>query len=90
MKREVRLPRIDEDSEEEMRAAFWLAEVGDALEEGGDLLEMVTDKAAFTIPSPFRGVLVEKRVEEGSRIRVGDVLCLLETNPDQEQAEARS
>jgi len=56
------------------------AEPGDALSEGDDLLEITTDKAAFCVPVPQNGRLVETRVAEDDVVHVGDVICILEVN----------
>jgi pyruvate/2-oxoglutarate dehydrogenase complex dihydrolipoamide acyltransferase (E2) component len=58
--------------------SYWLVEEGDEVSESDDLVEMTTDKAAFSIPAPKSGVLLEKLVEEGEDVNVGDVLCILE------------
>ncbi|MBN2311036.1 MAG: hypothetical protein JXR94_18820 [Candidatus Hydrogenedentes bacterium] len=76
---EVKLPSLGEDSVEEATVSYWLVEEGDQVKEGDDLVEMTTDKAAFSVPSPESGTVLEKLVEEGDDVRVGDVLCTLET-----------
>lgn len=69
----------EEDAVQTATIAFWLAEVGANLQEGDDLVELTTDKAAFVVPAPAAGRLVERRVGEGDAVRVGDVLGILET-----------
>ncbi len=59
--------------------AFWLAKPGDALSAGDDLVEINTDKAAFVVPCPAAGVLLEQLVREDDEVRVGDPLAVLET-----------
>jgi len=76
---DVVLPSMGEDAEEIATVAFWMAEVGDTVAEGDDLLELTTDKAAFTLPSPHSGVLLEQMVAEGNEVSVGDVLGVMET-----------
>jgi len=78
MRVDVELPSMGDDAENEAVVAYWAAEVGAQLEEGDDLVELTTDKAAFTLPAPRRGRLVERRVAEGDAVSVGDVLCVLE------------
>lgn len=75
---EVKLADLGEDAPEEATVSYWLVEEGDSVGEGEDLVEMTTDKAAFSVPSPKAGVLVEKQVEEGDDVMVGDVICTLE------------
>ena len=78
MRIEVTLPDLGEDSVAEVHVSGWLAEVGAALESGDDLLEITTDKAAFSVPCPQNGVLQATNVKPGQDIRVGDVICVLE------------
>jgi len=82
MRVDVPLPSLgdDDDAVTGGKVAFWLAEVGDSLSEGDDLLELTTDKAAFVVPCPDAGRLVEKCVAEGDEIEVGQVVAALETN----------
>lgn len=75
---EVTLPDLGEDSTEAVTVSGWLAEIGTPLAEGDDLLELTTDKAAFSLPAPRGGVLLEYRVRDGEEINVGDVVCILE------------
>jgi pyruvate dehydrogenase E2 component (dihydrolipoamide acetyltransferase) len=78
MRYEVTLPNLGDDSIESAIIAIWLADEGDIVNEDDDLVEMTTDKATFTVPSPKTGLLKEKLVEEDEEVRVGDVLCVLE------------
>ncbi|MBI5094800.1 MAG: hypothetical protein HZB26_20475 [Candidatus Hydrogenedentes bacterium] len=78
MKFEVRLPAMGEDATEEATVAYWPIEEGEVIHEGDDLVELTTDKAAFSVPSPKTGTLVEKVVEEGDEVEVGDLICILD------------
>ena len=78
MQYEVTLPSLGDDLDEMARVSIWLADEGDIVNENDDLVEMVTDKAAFTIPSPKSGTLVQKLVDEEDEVKVGDVICILE------------
>ncbi|MBI4557977.1 MAG: hypothetical protein HY706_10380 [Candidatus Hydrogenedentes bacterium] len=78
MKYEVKLPSLGDEAADEATVSYWLVEEGDLVHEGDDLVEMTTDKAAFSVPSPKSGTILEKVVEEGDEVSVGDVLCFLE------------
>ena len=82
MRMEVRLPSLGEDADAVQggTVTMWYASPGVALDEGDDLIELVTDKASFVVPSPARGVLVEHCVHENDEVKVGQVLCVLETD----------
>ena len=75
---EVTLPNLGEDTDSEIGISAWLAKVGDRLAEGDDLLELTTDKAAFCLPCPHDGILVEVSVQEGDTVETGDVVCILD------------
>ena len=75
---EMVLPDLGKDAGDEAEVSFWYVEEGDAVEEGQDMVEMVTDKAAFTVPSPAGGKVKEIRAQEGDKVKVGDVMAVLE------------
>jgi len=75
---EVTMPDLGDDSVETAVVSLWLADEGDILNVDDDLVEMTTDKAVFTIPSPKTGTLEEKIVEEDDEVKVGEVICILE------------
>lgn len=78
MATKVELPELGEDAPDEAEVSFWYAEPGDTIKEGADLVEMVTDKAAFTVPSPVGGTLKELLVEEGDKVAVGEAMATIE------------
>ncbi len=76
----VTLPAMgnEDDAVDEATVSMWLAQPGSLLEEGDDLLEVTTDKAAFVVPCPVKGVLREKLVREDQVVRTGDALAVME------------
>jgi pyruvate dehydrogenase E2 component (dihydrolipoamide acetyltransferase) len=78
MATEVELPELGEDALDEAEVSFWYVEPGDTIKEGEDLVEMVTDKAAFTVPSPVGGTVKEILVEEGDKAAVGQAMATIE------------
>lgn len=76
---DVRLPDLGEDAGTSAKVTFWYFDVGDRIEEGQDLVEMMTDKATFNVPSTATGKLTEIRVREDGEANVGDVLGAMET-----------
>ncbi|MCD6416957.1 MAG: hypothetical protein J7M08_09730 [Planctomycetes bacterium] len=75
---EVTLPPLGDDAPEEAEISFWYVEEGDVVEEGQDMVEMLTDKAAFTVPAPAGGILRDIRVEEGDTVQVGETMAIIE------------
>ncbi len=75
---DVKLPELGDDAGEEAEVSFWYIDPGEIIEEGDDLVEMVTDKAAFTVPAPKSGKLVDVVTPEGEMVKVGDTMGILE------------
>jgi dihydrolipoamide dehydrogenase len=76
---EVRLPTLGEDAGDTAEVSFWQIEEGEDVAEGDSIVQMLTDKATFDVPCPAAGRIKEHKVAEGDKVKVGDVLCLLET-----------
>jgi pyruvate dehydrogenase E2 component (dihydrolipoamide acetyltransferase) len=77
---DVKLPELGEDAGDEAVVSFWYVEVGEGVEEGDDLVQMLTDKATFDVPSPSPGRIVARLVDEDAKVKVGQVLCRLEVS----------
>ncbi|MCK4283179.1 MAG: hypothetical protein KAX44_02595 [Candidatus Brocadiae bacterium] len=75
---EVRLPPLGEDAPDAAEISFWYVEEGEAVEEGQDMVEMVTDKAAFTLPAPASGIVRAIVAGEGETVKVGQLLAVVE------------
>ncbi len=58
--------------------ACWHTKPGDRVQEGDDLVELVTDKATFNVPADKSGVLKEILVAEGKEASVGAILAVIE------------
>ena len=71
---EVKLPPLAE-GVDKASVSYWHHSVGDNVKEGEDLVELVTDKATFNMPSPASSVLKEITVNEGEEAKVGQVLA---------------
>lgn len=87
MEMEAKLPSLKETSGDskagdQATVAVFLKEEGEEIEEGEDLVSMVTDKAGFDVPSPAKGVVKKICKEEDDVVQVGEVLAILEV-PDE-------
>lgn len=78
MRYEVTLPKMGDDAEGVATVSFWLVGEGDDVRKGDDLVELLTDKASFTLPSPKKGTIVEMLAQEDDEVQVGEPLCILE------------
>ena len=71
---EVKLPQLAE-GVDKANISYWHRGVGDTVKEGEDLVELVTDKATFNMPSPASGTLKEILALEGEKVSVGQTLA---------------
>lgn len=78
MRLDVTLPSMGDEDDDKAVVATWLVKPGDTVAEGDDLVELTTDKAAFTVPSPSDGAVADLAVGEDAEVAVGDLLCTLE------------
>ncbi|MBP7055525.1 MAG: hypothetical protein KBB52_01560 [Candidatus Omnitrophica bacterium] len=74
---EVKLPELAK-GVNKASVSYWHRSAGDAVKEGEDLVELVTDKATFNMPSPASGVLKKVLAVEGAEVTVGQVLAHIE------------
>ncbi len=58
--------------------ACWHVKIGDRVNAGDEILEVVTDKATFNVESPSTGVVQSIVVTEGKDAAVGGVLGVIE------------
>ena len=68
----------DDDAAEEATVSFWYKNAGETVDKDEEILEMVTDKATFNVPSPVSGTIKEVKAEEGDCVEVGSVLAIIE------------
>ena len=74
----VTLPSLGDDAGDEAQVSFVYVNPGDTVKEEDDLVEMVTDKATFNVPSPKAGTIKQLRISEGDTVKVGDPICDME------------
>src|SRR5690606_12642157 len=83
----LQLPKMGE-SVSEATVVKWLKQPGDSIEEDEPVLEIATDKVDSDVPSPVSGILKEQRFSESDVAQVGDVIAIIETEGDDEEAQA--
>ncbi len=66
----------------------WLVEAGRRVNEDDPLVEVATDKVDSEVPSPASGIIAEIIAPEGSVIKVGEPLALLETASEKTTEDA--
>lgn len=63
---------------EKATVSYWYFKEGDAVEKDADLVELATDKAAVNVSSPAQGVLKQVLMQEGTEVKPGDLLGIIE------------
>ena len=56
----------------------WNIHEGDSVMKDQELCELVTDKAAFPLESPFNGEIIKILKLSGETVKVGETLALIE------------
>jgi len=72
------LPELGEGIDKAI-VACWHVKVGDEIKEGDEVVEVVTDKASFGVPSSCSGILKDVTANEGDEVNVGGVLGVIES-----------
>jgi pyruvate/2-oxoglutarate dehydrogenase complex dihydrolipoamide acyltransferase (E2) component len=75
--KEMKLPALGEGIEKAC-VSYWHKSEGDRIAEGEEIVEMVTEKATFNVPSSVSGVLKEIVAHEGDEVPVGGTLARVE------------
>lgn len=78
---EIVLPDLGEGTTEAF-IARWHKQVGERVEQGEPLVEVITDKVNVEVPASAAGVLVEQRFAEEARVRVGEVMAVLQSDSE--------
>lgn len=74
---EVVLPELGEGIEK-ATLVCWHRRIGEKVDRDDDIVEFVTDKAAFNVSAGTAGILKEIRVREGQEARIGEILAVIE------------
>ncbi len=72
----IEFPELGEGIEQAV-VAGWCFNEGDNVKEGDDVVELVTDKATFSVPSSFSGKLEKILTPVGSEVAVGATLAIV-------------
>ncbi len=74
---EITLPDLGEGIEL-ATIAQWYVDIGDDIKKDDDIVELVTDKASFELPSPCSGRLKEIYFQSGREVPIGSVIATIE------------
>jgi pyruvate dehydrogenase E2 component (dihydrolipoamide acetyltransferase) len=65
---------------QDVTVAAWYVRPGQDVREDDDLVDLVTDKAAVTLPAPASGRVVTLGPGRDATVDPGDILVTIETN----------
>ena len=74
---EIKAPDVG-DGVTQVTVTEWRKAVGETVEAGEVIVELMTDKAAFDVESPVTGKVVEIIVDNDEEVSVGSVLGLID------------
>ena len=57
--------------------SYWYFKAGEKVSEKDDLVELITDKATFNLPSPCSGIISKIIIPEGETVAVGTILGVI-------------
>ena len=83
---EFRLPDIGE-GVVEGEIVSWHVKLGDSVKEDDPILDVMTDKATVTIPSPTDGKITSIQGKAGDMLKVGQVCIVFEVEGDTKEEE---
>jgi 2-oxoglutarate dehydrogenase E2 component (dihydrolipoamide succinyltransferase) len=67
----------------------WLVKEGAAVKEDDPLVEVATDKVDSEIPAPSPGIIIEIKASEGTVVKVGELIAVLESNVEVQPEETK-
>lgn len=74
----ITMPQLGE-SVTEGTITTWLVKPGEKINKYDPIAEVMTDKVNAEVPSSFSGIIKELAAEEGETLKVGEVMCYIET-----------
>jgi 2-oxoglutarate dehydrogenase E2 component (dihydrolipoamide succinyltransferase) len=86
MRVDIIMPQLGE-SVVEGTITRWLVRPGDVIKRDQPVVEVATDKADSEVPASQAGRVESLLVAEGSVVKIGQVLCILETDASQPAAQ---
>jgi 2-oxoglutarate dehydrogenase E2 component (dihydrolipoamide succinyltransferase) len=76
---EIRVPQLPE-SVADATLVAWRKQPGEAVSRDENLADLETDKVVLEVPSPVAGVVRELRAANGSTVKSGDLLALIDAS----------
>lgn len=77
---EIRMPELGENVTEGT-IVHWRRNVGERIDKGECLVEVMTEKVNVEVESPIPGIILEILYPEDSIVRVGEIIAKIDQNP---------
>jgi pyruvate/2-oxoglutarate dehydrogenase complex dihydrolipoamide acyltransferase (E2) component len=74
---EVTLPDLGEGIEE-ATISRWRVSEGERVQKDAEFVEMIHDNTIYNIPCPISGVMIEKLLDDGDVVEVGEAIAIIE------------
>ena len=84
---EVELPDLGADGGDHATVEEWHFDEGEVVEKGDVLLELVAESGTVEVRAPQAGVLIERIVDEGDLVRIGEPVALIECDEGVDEDE---
>lgn len=75
--KEIKVPDMG-DAVTSATISMWHYKAGDMVKDSDELVELVTDKAAFNVPCGTAGRVSKLMFNEGDTVKSGDVIAIIE------------
>src|SRR5271155_6265602 len=86
---EIRVPQLPE-SVADATLVAWRKQPGEAVSRDENLADLETDKVVLEVPSPVAGVVRELRAANGSTVKSGDLLALIDPSTGAAESKVAS
>ncbi|GGJ94580.1 lipoamide acyltransferase component of branched-chain alpha-keto acid dehydrogenase complex [Lentibacillus kapialis] len=85
----INMPQLGE-SVTEGTISSWLVGAGDKVNKYDPIAEVMTDKVNAEVPSSFSGTIKELVAQEGDTVRVGNLMCYIDTKGESSGGESQA
>ena len=86
MEKELKIPKISEDTDEATIGEILVSE-GDTIDKDQSIMAVESDKASVEIPAEFGGKITGIKVSKGDSVAAGDVVMTVETEDEESGSE---
>lgn len=71
---------VPENQNTKVYLSQWLFKIGDYVEKGNDIAEVITDKAVYVVSAPVSGIIEKIFVKDSEQIDPLQPICIINTD----------